>query len=189
MPGRIKSILNLFRAEHSGDLRGSLYDIAELGLLLPGLHRTRLHGIVGLLTAEAFVNQLGQDAAGERHSEGTVHVAFHILREHSQVLHDVAEAVQHIVQQHGRIRQDNPLHGGMRDVALMPQRHVLVGRHHVAANHARQAGDVLAADRIAFVRHRRRALLAFGKSFFHLADFALLQGTDFGSELVQRRSH
>ena len=69
----------------------------------------------------------------------------------------------------------------------MPQRHVLVSRQHMAANDAGQPAHVLAADRVALVRHRRRALLPFGERLLHLAELALLQGADFRRELVERR--
>ncbi|MNW62676.1 hypothetical protein D3C74_408210 [compost metagenome] len=77
----------------------------------------------------------------------------------------------------------------MRDIAFMPERHVLVSCNHVAADHARQSGNVLAADRIAFMRHRGGTFLTLGKSFFHLTDFALLQGADFGGKFVERRCY
>ncbi|MNN45956.1 hypothetical protein D3C81_1603130 [compost metagenome] len=37
------------------------------------------------------------------------------------------------------------------------------------------------------MRHRRRTFLSFGEGFLYLAELALLQGANFGSELVERR--
>ena len=56
----------------------------------------------------------------------------------------------------------------------------------VAAQQARQADDLLGADRIALVRHRRRALLSLAERLLDLADFGLLQPAHFERELLQR---
>jgi hypothetical protein len=42
-----------------------------------------------------------------------------------------------------------------RDVALVPQRDIFHRRHHGAAHHAGEAGQVLGQHRVALVRHRR----------------------------------
>ena len=52
---------------------------------------------------------------------------------------------------------------------------------------ARQADDLLAADRVALVRHRRRALLPLGERLLDLADFGLLQAANLERELLERR--
>ena len=52
---------------------------------------------------------------------------------------------------------------------------------------ARQADDLLAADRIPLVRHRRRALLALRKRLLDFADLGLLQSANLERELLQRR--
>ena len=75
----------------------------------------------------------------------------------------------------------------MRDVALVPERDVLERRVAVAANQPRQADDLLAADRVALVRHRRRALLPLRERLLDLADLGLLQAADFERELLERR--
>ena len=55
------------------------------------------------------------------------------------------------------------------------------------ADEPRQAGDLLAADRIALVRHRRRALLPAAERLLDLADLGLLQPADLERELLERR--
>ena len=69
-------------------------------------------------------------------------------------------AVLQVVEQDRRVGQDDPLDRGVRDVALVPERDVLEAGLGVAAQHAREAGDLLGLDRVALVRHRRGALLA-----------------------------
>jgi len=60
----------------------------------------------------------------------------------------------------------------------------------VRAHDARQPADLLARDRIAFVRHRRRALLLLAEILFGLANFGALQVANLGGDLVQRgRDH
>ena len=46
--------------------------------------------------------------------------------------------------------------------------------------------DLLAADRVALVRHRRRALLALAERLLDLADLGLLQAADLEGELLER---
>src|SRR5262249_48649231 len=75
----------------------------------------------------------------------------------------------------------------MRDVALVPQRDVLERRVAVAANETGETHDLLAADRVALVRPRRRALLAFCERLLDLADFGLLEAANLQRELFERR--
>src|SRR5262245_13959915 len=74
----------------------------------------------------------------------------------------------------------------MGDVALVPQRDVLERGVAVAANQAREPHDLLAADRVLLVGHRRRALLALSERLFDFADLGLLQTAYLERELLQR---
>jgi hypothetical protein len=65
-----------------------------------------------------------------------------------------------MVERDEAVGQNHALDRRVRDVALVPERHVLERRHGVAPNQPRQPDDLLAADRIALVRHGGRALLA-----------------------------
>ena len=85
-----------------------------------------------------------------------------------------------------RVGQDDALGRGVRDVALVPQRHVLEADDGVAAQHARQAADALAGDRVALVRHRGGALLAARERLGGLAHLAALQMADLGREAIER---
>src|SRR5580658_9490188 len=69
----------------------------------------------------------------------------------------------------------------------MPQRDVLRGRHGIAANHARQAANLLAAHRISLVRHRRTAALLSAKWLFGFANFCALQVPDLRRNPLKRR--
>ena len=58
----------------------------------------------------------------------------------------------------------------------------------VGAKQPREPDDLLAADRVALVRHRRRALLPLAERLLDLADFGLLQPADLERELLERRA-
>ena len=100
---------------------------------------------------------------------------------------DPREAPQHVIERDEAVGQNHALDRRVRDVALVPERDVLERRLAVAANQAREADNLLAADRIALVRHRRRALLALGERLLDLADLGLLQAADLERELLERR--
>ena len=94
-------------------------------------------------------------------------------------------AVLHVVERDRRVGQDHALGAGVRDVALVPQRHVLDARLGVAAQHPRQAGDPLGGDRVALVRHRARALLARAEGLLDLAHLRALEVADLGREALE----
>ena len=77
----------------------------------------------------------------------------------------------------------------MRDVALVPERVVLERGGGVAAKQAREPDDLLAADRVSLVGHRRRALLPLAERLFDLADLGLLKSANLERELLERRTN
>ena len=58
----------------------------------------------------------------------------------------------------------------------------------VAAQHAGLAGELLALDRVALVRHGRAALLAGGERLGRLADLGALQVADLGGDELEGRA-
>ncbi len=86
-----------------------------------------------------------------------------------------------------RIGEDHPLGARVRDVALVPQGHVLERRDRMAADHAGEAAHALAHDRVPLVRHRARALLPFGERLLHLTDLGAREMADLGRDRVERR--
>ena len=119
----------------------------------PALGGVLLDQVVGVLTGHPGVNQLEQYPAGVNQAQGFVHVVLHPVREDVQVLDDLAEAVEHVVQQRRGVRQNHPFGTGVGDVAFVPEGHVFVGGHHVAPQDPGTAADVFGADWIALVRH------------------------------------
>jgi len=95
-------------------------------------------------------------------------------------------SVQHVVQQDGRIRQDHALDRAVRNIALVPQRDIFEGGCGIRAHHAGQAANLLARDRIAFVRHGRAAALFAAEGLFHFAHLGALQVADFEGNALER---
>jgi hypothetical protein len=73
----------------------------------------------------------------------------------------------------------------VRDVALVPQGHVLEGCLGVAADHASQTGDTLGDHRVPLVGHRGRALLPFRERLLDLADLGSREVADLRGDLVE----
>ena len=115
-----------------------------------------------------------------------VEILLHVLRIHDQLVDDAGEAVEREIERDGRIRPDHALDRGMRDVAFVPERHILHRGQRIGAHHAGQAGDIFRQHRIALVRHRRRALLALREEFFRFQHLGALQMADFGREPLDR---
>ena len=69
----------------------------------------------------------------------------------------------------------------------MPERDVLECRDGVAAIEARHATDALAVDRVALMRHRRRALLPRGEILLRLADIRTLEVAHLRRDFLERR--
>ena len=88
-----------------------------------------------------------------------------------------------------RIRQHDPLHRRMGDVALVPQRDILQSGLQVGAHHAGEPADRLGGDRVALVGHRRRALLPRLEPLAHLGHLGALEVAELdGDELARRAS-
>ena len=74
----------------------------------------------------------------------------------------------------------------MRDVALVPQRHVFHGRHRRGPYDAGKTRQVFGQYGIALVGHGGRAFLALREEFFRLPHFRPLQVADFGRDAFHR---
>ena len=70
-----------------------------------------------------------------------------------QFIDDIGENAQHIVDQDGAVRQDDPLDRGVGDIPFMPESHVFQRCERIAPDDAGQSGHPFAGDGVAFVRH------------------------------------
>src|SRR3954452_6565659 len=141
---------------------------------------------VRLVARVAALDEREQHALGEERAVRDVEVRAHPVGMHDQAAHDADREVVHVVEQDRRVGQDDPLGARVRDVALVPQRDVLDARLRVPAQHAREAADALAHDRVALVRHRARALLLpRAERLLGLADLGALEVADLGREALE----
>src|SRR4051795_6712287 len=144
---------------------------------------------VRLVARVPALDEREQHALGEERAVRDVDVRAHPVGVHDQAAHDPDREVVHVVEQDRRVGQDDPLGARVRDVALVPQRDVLDARLRVPAQHAREAADALAHDRVALVRHRARALLlSRAERLLGLAHLGALEVADLGREALQPRA-
>ena len=90
----------------------------------------------------------------EEESVARLEVAPHPLGTDDQTFDEPGEAVEHVVEREKSVGDDDALGRGMRDVALVPERHVLEADERGRAHDAREPADPLGDDRVLLVRHR-----------------------------------
>ena len=116
-------------------------------------------------------------------------VLLHVAGIDHELVDDAGETREREVQDGRGIGADHTLDRGVRNVALVPERHVLQRRRDIGAHRARKPGEVLRQHRVALVRHGGGALLTFGKELLGLQHLGALQVADFGGEPLHRRGH
>ena len=146
----------------------------------------RLDELISVLPQHPGFCEIQKQLARKNQSASQFEILLHPLGVNKQPVNQIGGLGQQIVDKDGRVRKDDALDRRMRDVALVPERNVLHRRLRVAAKYARQAADLLARDRILFVRHGRGAFLLFAEVLLRLANLGALQVADFDGNLVQR---
>ena len=101
-----------------------------------------------------MLHKILQKLPRENEALGRVEIAAHPLGKNFHIRDDFRGAMQHVVHQDRRIRQNHALHGAVRNVAFVPQRDIFQRRHRIGAHHAREAAHLLARHRVPLVRHR-----------------------------------
>ncbi len=148
-----------------------------------------LDDAVGVVAREARRHQGEEHRLAEDQAVRPVEVLQHALGVDGEALHHRSHLDQQVVGEQGRVGQDDPLHRGVGDVALVPQGDVLEAGAEVAAQDPGQAGQAFARDRVALVGHGRAALLPGPERFRRLAHLGALEVADLGGELLDRRAH
>ena len=141
---------------------------------------------VGVFAGHAGFGEVEQELAGEDQAAGGFEVLQHAGGVDEQLGDEVLGLGEQVVGEDGGVGEDDALGGGVGDVALVPEGDVLEGDLGVGADDAGEAGDLLAGDGVALVRHGGGALLLFGEELFGLADLGALEVADFGGDLVER---
>ena len=114
-------------------------------------------------------------------------VPAHALLANDEPFDEPREAVEHVVDGEEGVGNDDALGGGVRDVALVPERDVLEADDGCSAHDTGQPADALGDDGVPLVRHRRRALLPAAERLLHLGDLRAREVPDLERELVERR--
>ena len=185
---QIERVFHRLAIEHAHDVLVGEQQLLEVFLFVVGAHRVPLHPLVRLLARDAALGQLEQDRARKHDAPRELQVLKHAIGIHDEALHDSRESPQHVIERDEAVRQDHALDRRMRDVALVPERDVLERGVRVGAQQARKPRNLLATNRIALVRHRRRALLALAERLLHFADLGFLQSANLEREFLERRA-
>ena len=103
-----------------------------------------------------------------------------------QAVHEPGEPVEHVVDGEERVGQHDALRRRVRDIPLVPESDVLEPDERVRPHDARDPAKSLGRDRVALVRHGRRALLAAPERLLDLAHLRPGEMADLGGEPVER---
>ena len=145
-----------------------------------------MDGGVGVLAAHAGLGQRQQHALRVDEPAERIEVLTHPLGIDDEPVDQPGQPRQREIERDRRVGGDHPLDRGVRDVALVPQRHILERRHHGRADQPGEPGQILGEHRVALVRHRRGALLAGREIFLGLAQLGALQVADLGRQTLDR---
>ena len=155
----------------------------------PCTHSNRLNSVVSLFTHKASFNQSIHHTLSKDNFFSAVDISQHLFWEDNDILQDAFEAVEHIVEQHSCIRQDNTFSSRVRNITFVPQSHVFSKCSHITTHHASATTNIFRRNRVTFMRHSRRTFLTLTKCLFHFMHLSALQVTDFESHLFERRSN
>src|SRR5262249_43225672 len=143
----------------AGKLPIGPHELAEVLFLVPGAECVTLDEPVCLVPRQPRLDQREQQTLAEEEPLARVEISSHPVRPNDQALDERGETVEHVVECEERIRDDDALRRRVRDVSLVPERHVLEPDCSGGADDPRKSADPLGDDRISLVRHRRRAFL------------------------------
>ena len=115
----------------------------EVQLLVPGTHRVALDEAIRLVAREPRLDEREEDALAEVEAVARLEVRSHPLRPHDEPFDEPGEAVEHVVDREEGVRQHDALRRRVRDVALVPERHVLEPDDRRGPHDAREPADPL----------------------------------------------
>ena len=84
-----------------------------------------------------------QQLPGEDQTAGALEVLEHTLRIDQELLDQRGGFGKQVVRQDGRVRKNDALDRGVRDVALMPKSYIFERRLGIGTQHPRQPADLL----------------------------------------------
>src|SRR6476619_5144424 len=117
----------------AADLRVAADEPCKVGLFLPGPHGVILDEAVRIVPREPGLDEREEEAMTEDEAVARLEIAKHPLGMDEEPFDDPREAVEHVVEGEERIRDDDALGRGLRDVELVPARHVREPEERVGA--------------------------------------------------------
>src|SRR5207249_2363311 len=99
-------------------------ELAEIAFLLLRAEGIFLDEPVGGIAPEPRLDEREQHALAGEEPVARLEVVQHPLRPHLEALDEPHEPVEHVVERQERVGNDHALGGGMRDVALVPERDI-----------------------------------------------------------------
>ncbi len=181
--GQIEDLVEIDAAR---ELAVGTDELAEVLLFFRGAQGMALHQPVRLVAGKAGIDECEQEPLAEKEAVTRFEVAPHPLGADDQALDEPGEAVEHVIQCEKGVGDDDTLGGGVRDVALVPEGHVLEADDGGCADDACEPADALGDDRVTLVWHRGRAFLALPERLAHLADLGAGEVADLEREAVER---
>ena len=145
-----------------------------------------LHQLVGRLACQALAHESKHHAFAEKEPASQLQVVVHAFLVDHQAVDQPGRSAHHEICDARGIRADHPLHRRMRNVALVPERHILQGRARVRAQQARQPAQVLRKNRVLLVGHGGRALLSSTECLHRLTHLGSLPVPDGERDTLHR---
>ena len=158
----------------------------EIFAFFPDAHGVALDVFVSVLAADAFLSQCEQNTLGMNKAPELVEVVHHIFGVDDEFFDDAGQTGERKVERDGCVWCDAAFDGGMRNITFVPERDVFHRRDHGHADEAGKARQVLGQNRVALVRHGRRAFLALGEEFFGFKHFGALHVAYFNRDVFDR---
>ncbi len=171
----------------TGDLRVASDKLHEVGLLVPRAHRVTLDDAIGVVARQPRVDESEQETMTEEQMVARIEISPHPFGMDDKAVDDPAEPVEHVIEDEERVWDHDAFRGGLRDVALVPQRHVLEADECVRPHDSCETADALRDLWVALVRHGRRPFHPFAERLLDLTDLGPREVPDLGGEALQRR--
>ena len=127
----------------------------EIALAFPYRHGVGLHDFIGILAFHARLYQRQQHGLRKDKPAGGIKVFQHAVLVHDQPVDHAGQPVYGEIGQYRGIGRRHAFNRRVRDIAFMPQHHILKRWRKIAAQKARKAGQVFRQNRVFLVRHCR----------------------------------
>lgn len=122
---QIEGLFDNVSWDPAGDIGIAGYQFAEIEPLLPCAHGMGLDHSISILAGNSMLNQIQKKLPAEDQSAGAFKVGFHARRINEHGIDQVGGLVQGVIDERGRVGQDDSFDRRVRNIAFMPERDVL----------------------------------------------------------------